>query len=138
MPAKANTAAFVLAGRADWLNGYTFRLRITERGTIISIGDGIVRVKGLPSAAMDEILYFEDGSRALVFSLGKDMVGAILLEQTQTLTAGTAAYLSGRRSMPGRHRIARAAAISMCCRRPSWLANSSTPPCIPGTKLLTR
>jgi F-type H+-transporting ATPase subunit alpha len=97
MPIKANTAASALARRADWLSGYAFGLRITERGTIISIGDGILRVKGLPSAAMDEILHFEDGSRALIFSLEKDMVGAILLEQTQTLTAGTAAYLSGRR-----------------------------------------
>ena len=97
MPVKANTAASVLARRADWLNGYAFGLRMTERGTIISIGDGILRVKGLPSAAMDEILHFEDGSRALVFSLEKDTVGAILLEQTQTLTAGAAAHLSGRR-----------------------------------------
>jgi F-type H+-transporting ATPase subunit alpha len=79
MPAEGNNAA-VLAGRADWLKRYAFGLRVTERGTIISIGDGIVRVKGLPSAAME-----------------KDMIGAILLEQSQTLTAGTAAYLSGRR-----------------------------------------
>jgi F-type H+-transporting ATPase subunit alpha len=81
----------------DWRANYRFALRVTEQGTIMSIGDGIARIKGLPSAAMDEILVFEDGSRAMVFSLESDMVGAILLEQSGALTAGMAAYLSGRR-----------------------------------------
>jgi len=80
-----------------WLNSYRFGLRVTEQGTIISIGDGIARIKGLPSAAMDEIVHFEDGSQAMVFSLETDMVGAILLEQSPALTAGAAALLSGRR-----------------------------------------
>ncbi|MDH3315784.1 MAG: F0F1 ATP synthase subunit alpha [Gammaproteobacteria bacterium] len=80
-----------------WLNSYRFGLRVTEQGTILSIGDGIARIKGLPSAAMDEILHFEDGSQAMVFSLETDMVGAILLEQSPALTAGMAAFLSGRR-----------------------------------------
>ena len=79
------------------LNSYRFGLRVSEQGTLVSIGDGIARIKGLPSAAMDEILYFEDGSQAMVFSLETDMVGAILLEQSPALTAGAVALLSGRR-----------------------------------------
>jgi len=85
------------AAAAGWLNSYRFGLRVTEQGTLISIGDGVARIKGLPSAAMDEILHFEDGSQAMVFSLETDMVGAILLEQSPALTAGAAALLSGRR-----------------------------------------
>jgi F-type H+-transporting ATPase subunit alpha len=76
---------------------YRFGLRLTERGSIVSIGDGIARIRGLPSAAMDEVLRFEDGSRGLVFALEPDLVGAILLDQGAALTAGTAAYLSGAR-----------------------------------------
>ena len=80
-----------------WLDSYRFSLRVTEQGRIVSIGDGIARVKGLPSAAMEDILEFEDGSRAVVFALEPDMLSAILLAQGEQLTAGAVAYLSGRR-----------------------------------------
>ncbi len=82
---------------AEWLEKYRFRLRVTEQGTILAIGDGIARVKGLPSAAMEEILVFEDGSRAVVFALEEDTLSAILLAQGEKLTAGSVAFLSGRR-----------------------------------------
>ena len=80
-----------------WLEDYHFGLRVTEQGTIVAIGDGIARIKGLPSAAMEEILEFEEGSRAVVFSLEEDAINAILLAQGENLTAGSVALLSGRR-----------------------------------------
>ncbi|HET6464834.1 MAG TPA: F0F1 ATP synthase subunit alpha [Nitrospiria bacterium] len=90
-----------LARRSHWLKQYRFGLRVTEQGSIVSIGDGIAWIKGLPTAAMDEILQLEDGSRALVFYLAQDSLGAILLQQTDQLRAGMAAFLSGRRlSLP--------------------------------------
>jgi F-type H+-transporting ATPase subunit alpha len=79
------------------LERYRFALRVTEQGTIVSIGDGIARIKGLPSAAMEDTLEFEDGSRAVVFALEPDHLSAILLLQSDKLTAGTTAYLSGTR-----------------------------------------
>jgi F-type H+-transporting ATPase subunit alpha len=85
-----------LTARAAWLKEYQFRLRISEVGTVISVGDGIAWIAGLPSASMDELIALEDGSQALVFHLAKTRVGAILLRQTERLTAGTAAYLSGK------------------------------------------
>ncbi len=81
----------------DWLKDYRFGLRVTEQGTVVSIGDGVARIRGLPSAAMEEILHLDEGSRAVVFSLEHDTISAILLEQAETLTAGTVAYLSGQR-----------------------------------------
>ena len=87
----------VLAGQAAWLRDYRFSLRVSEQGTVVSVGDGIAWIEGLPSAAMDEILDLEDGSRAMVFHLEERVVGATLLEQTSRLTAGTIAHLSGRR-----------------------------------------
>jgi F-type H+-transporting ATPase subunit alpha len=83
--------------RPRWLDSYRFALRVTEQGTIVSIGDGIARVKGLPSAAMEEILEFEDGSRAVVFALEPEILSAILLAQGDKLTSGAVAYLSQRR-----------------------------------------
>ena len=86
-----------LAGRAKWLEDYRFGLRVTEQGSVVSVGDGIAWVRGLPSAAMDELLRFADGSEALVFHLGREVLGAVLLHQTERLTAGTGASLTGRR-----------------------------------------
>ena len=97
MASERDEPGSILGERAKWLKHYRFGTRLSEQGTIISIGDGIAHVRGLPSAAMDELLQFEDGSRALVFALEPDSVGVILLEETNQLTAGSAAYLSGQR-----------------------------------------
>ncbi len=64
-------------------------LRVTEQGTVVSVGDGICWIKGLPSAAIEDILIFADGSRGMVFDLNRDRIGAILLYETDALTAGT-------------------------------------------------
>jgi len=80
-----------------WLADYRPQLRISEVGKLVAIGDGIARIEGLPSAAMDEILRFEDGSEALVFDLGRKRIGAILLNQREGLAAGSSAHLTGRR-----------------------------------------
>lgn len=89
--------ASLLERQRDWIEHYRFEPRTVERGKVLSIGDGIVWIEGLPSASIDEVLQLEDGSRAMVFHLSEDSVGAILLEQTQQLTAGTAAHHSGTR-----------------------------------------
>ncbi|MBB5210408.1 F0F1 ATP synthase subunit alpha [Microbulbifer hydrolyticus] len=83
----------LLERRDEWLKSYRPRLRIGEQGQVISVGDGIAWVAGLPTAAMDDLLDFDDGSRGLVFDLTGDLVGAILLQETADLTAGTAARL---------------------------------------------
>jgi len=83
--------------QVDWLKHYQYGLRISEQGTVTSVGDGIAWISGLPSAGMDEMVHLEDGSRALVFHLGHNHVGAILLEQTAKLTAGTPVSLTGNR-----------------------------------------
>ncbi|MGZ5619448.1 MAG: F0F1 ATP synthase subunit alpha [Methylobacter sp.] len=84
----------LLDKQAEWLANYRPGLRITEQGTVVSIGDGISWIKGLPSAAIEDILVFADGSRGMVFDLNRDRIGAILLYETEALTAGTTVYLS--------------------------------------------
>lgn len=76
------------------LKNYRFGLHISERGNVVSVGDGIIWIKGLPTAAIDEILIIEDGSRAIVFHLAEEMIGAVLLEQTENITAGALVYHS--------------------------------------------
>jgi len=78
----------------NWLEHYQPQARLSELGSVISIGDGIAWISGLPTATMDEILLFEDGSLGVVFELTEDLIGAVLLHETPALTAGTSVYRS--------------------------------------------
>lgn len=84
----------LLEKQTTWLEHYRPGLRVTEQGIVVSVGDGIAWITGLPSVAMEEILVFEDGSRAMVFDLTEELVGAVLLHETEQLAAGMAVYLS--------------------------------------------
>lgn len=86
----------LLSQQQEWLQDYQFHLRVAEQGRVVSIGDGIVWVSGLPSACMDDVLVFADGSRGMVFDLKQDGVGAILLTSSEQLTAGVSAQRSRR------------------------------------------
>lgn len=84
----------LLQKQRDWINRYKPRLHVTEQGVVVAVGDGITWIKGLPSAAIEDILVFADGSRAMVFDINRDLIGAILFYETDALTAGTLAHLS--------------------------------------------
>ena len=107
---------------------------------------------------MEELIDFADGSRGLVYSLEKNFLSAILLEETATLAAGTPVYLTGQRLsiLVGDALLGRVidplgtpldgnAAPDCASRReveslshPLWLVNSSTSRSTPETKLWTR
>lgn len=92
MPRDEPTGTEPLPRRSGWLEDYRFGLRMSEIGRVVSVGDGITWISGLPSAAMDDVVVFEDGSRAMVFDLNVEMAGAVLLQATEKLTAGISAY----------------------------------------------
>jgi len=87
----------LLASQQRWLGNYHAGLRLSEQGTVISVGDGIVWITGLPSAAMDQALIFADGSTGQVFHLGEQLIGAVLLSESEALTAGTTVRLGDRK-----------------------------------------
>ena len=98
---KTEMAAGLLQRQQKWLESYRPALRVSEQGYVVSVGDGISWITGLPTAAIDDVLLFEDGSRGLVFDLTQSSVGAVLLHATDQLTAGTGVTLSGRQlSLP--------------------------------------
>jgi F-type H+-transporting ATPase subunit alpha len=86
-----------LSRREAWIGSYQFAPKVREQGKVLSVGDGIVWIEGLPSARIDEVLRFDDGSRAMVFQVSEGIAGTILLEQTEKLTAGTCVRHSGIR-----------------------------------------
>jgi F-type H+-transporting ATPase subunit alpha len=95
MAKLADQVPGILQRQANWLQAYKPGLRIGEQGNLVAVGDGIAWITGLPSAAMDDILLFADGSRAMVFDLTEHMIGAVLLHDTEALTAGTSVQRTG-------------------------------------------
>jgi F-type H+/Na+-transporting ATPase subunit alpha len=75
------------------IENYKFQVRVSEQGQVVSVGDGIIWIKGLPTAAIDEVLITIDGCCiAMVFHLTESLVGAIMLLQTKKLKSGTPIY----------------------------------------------
>lgn len=89
--------ATLLDRLARRVEDYRFTLRLGEMGRVASVGDGIAWVYGLPSAAVDEILHFEDGSRGLVFELQAERLGVILLDPAANVASGSLVSHTGER-----------------------------------------
>ena len=58
---------------------YTPEVSTEQVGRIVEVGDGIARVSGLPNAAVNELLEFEDGTLGLALNLDEDTIGAVIL-----------------------------------------------------------
>src|SRR5580693_6736186 len=58
---------------------YTPAVGTEQIGRIVEVGDGIARVSGLPGAAVNELLEFEDGTLGLALNLDEDTIGAVIL-----------------------------------------------------------
>lgn len=58
---------------------YEVDLNVDDVGTVIEVGDGIVRIHGLEKAMAGELLEFPHGVYGMVLNLEEDNVGAVLL-----------------------------------------------------------
>jgi F-type H+-transporting ATPase subunit alpha len=67
-----------------------------DRGTILEVGDGIVRISGLEKAMSGELLQRVKGGSALVLNLEENEVGAALLEGDEAVQTGDEVRTTGR------------------------------------------
>ena len=65
-------------------------------GRVAEVGDGIARVSGLPDAAVNELLEFEDGSVGLALNLDEDSIGAVVLGDADAIEEGGTVKATGR------------------------------------------
>jgi len=70
------------------LEGFSSDLTATQVGRVLEVGDGIARVSGLPEAAVNEMLEFENGAVGLALNLDEDSIGAVLLGSTDGIEEG--------------------------------------------------
>ena len=89
-----NTDDIIAAIRGN-LDDFTPSLEQTTVGRVLEVGDGIARVSGLPGAAVNEMLRFENGLVGLALNLDEDSIGAVVLGDVEGIVEGQAVVATG-------------------------------------------
>ncbi len=75
---------------------YTPAVGTEQIGRIVEVGDGIAHVSGLPGAAVNELLEFQDGTLGLALNLDEDTIGAVVLGEVDNLEEEQTVKATGR------------------------------------------
>jgi F-type H+-transporting ATPase subunit alpha len=78
------------------LAGFKTEAQLEEVGTVLQVGDGIVRIYGLSEVQAGELIEFENGLTAIVLNLEEDNVGAVLLGSSKGIKEGDTAKRTKR------------------------------------------
>src|SRR3990170_2040252 len=90
------SAADIAAALNKNLEGFEPSLEARTVGRVVLVGDGIARVSGLPDAAVNELLEFEDGTVGLALNLDEDSIGAVVLGDVRHIEEGQSVKATGR------------------------------------------
>ncbi len=66
-----------------------------EVGTVVTSGDGIARVEGLPSAMANELLQFENGTLGIALNLDVREIGVVVLGESEGIDEGSTVKRTG-------------------------------------------
>jgi F-type H+-transporting ATPase subunit alpha len=75
---------------------YSPAVTAEQVGRVVEVGDGIARVSGLPGAAVNELLEFEDGTLGLALNLDEETIGAVVLGEVDNLEEDQLVKATGR------------------------------------------
>ncbi|PCG12942.1 F0F1 ATP synthase subunit alpha [Sphingomonas adhaesiva] len=86
----------------DWLGRARARVEavplgpdVRQVGYVLTAGDGIASISGLPDARLDELLRFEHGQTGFVQSLERDRLSCVLLDDPDGVEAGNQVQRTG-------------------------------------------
>ena len=95
--AKLNlNAADITAAIERNLEGFSPKTSLQQVGRVIEVGDGIARISGLPSVAVNEMLEFPGGLQGLALNLDEESIGAVVLGEASTLEEGSEVRATGQ------------------------------------------
>ena len=66
-----------------------------EVGTVVTSGDGIARVEGLPSAMANELLEFENGTLGIALNLDVREIGVVVMGESEGIEEGQVVKRTG-------------------------------------------
>lgn len=80
----------------DWDKQKKLSSTVQKVGRVVSVKDGIVRVKGMKDVKSSELIEFENGVEGIVFTLNTEYADVVLLSSCQNLKEGNLAFQTGR------------------------------------------
>jgi F-type H+-transporting ATPase subunit alpha len=80
----------------DRIQEYEQEFDVENVGRVIRSGDGVVLISGLNDCRYGELLRFEGDVFGIAFNLEEDTVGAVLLNNQNSVMEGTTVYSTGR------------------------------------------
>ena len=79
-----------------FVEGYTPETASREEvGTVVTSGDGIARVEGLPSAMANELLEFENGTLGIALNLDVREIGVVVMGESEGIEEGQVVRRTG-------------------------------------------
>jgi F-type H+-transporting ATPase subunit alpha len=78
------------------LSGFEASASLDEVGTVLTVGDGIVRAYGLANAQYGELVEFDGGLEGIVLNLEEDNVGIVLLGTSVGVREGSTVKRTNR------------------------------------------
>ena len=70
------------------ITDYQSQIKLTNVGTVVTVGDGIAQIHGLEDCMAGELLEFDGGVYGMAQNLEEDLVGAVLLGSDQNIREG--------------------------------------------------
>jgi F-type H+-transporting ATPase subunit alpha len=80
----------------ETIHNWTPKAMEQEVGTVLTVGDGIATVSGLPNAKYHEVLIFQNGIRGMIKELKRNEVGIILFDDGSSIVQGSVVKRTGR------------------------------------------
>ena len=72
----------------EQITHYQSRIKLTDVGTVVTVGDGIAHIHGLENCMAGELLEFPGGVYGMAQNLEEDLVGAVILGSDQNIREG--------------------------------------------------
>ncbi len=78
------------------IKAFDSKITLTDTGTVVTVGDGIVRIHGLENCMINELLEFDNGVQCMALNLEQDFVGAVMLGSDADIKEGSNVKRTGK------------------------------------------
>ena len=78
------------------IKAFDSKITLTDTGTVVTVGDGIVRIHGLENCMINELLEFDNGVQCMALNLEQDFVGAVMLGSDAEIKEGSNVRRTGK------------------------------------------
>ena len=79
----------------EQIKNFGAKVSLADTGTVVTVGDGIVRLHGLEKCMLGELLVFDNGEQCMALNLEQDFIGAVMLGSDAEIREGDAVKRTG-------------------------------------------